>query len=133
MGQAGGRDAVTPEFVGINLMHAGIPDNAGNQPSDEPIIPGGAAAYFTTLPARQMVAAMRAAGVAAKPSYSAGTYVCNALLYALLARYDGAPVRVGFVHVPYAVGQDSPCMEIGDMVAALAAGIEVIFSTEVSS
>ncbi|MBQ8396832.1 MAG: pyroglutamyl-peptidase I [Clostridia bacterium] len=126
IGQAGGRDAVTPEFVGINLMHAGMPDNAGNQPADEPIAAEGSAAYFATVPARQMIEVIRAAGVAAKPSYSAGTYVCNDVLYSLLARYSGTDTRVGFIHVPFAPEQAKagvPSMALGDMVTALTAAI----------
>lgn len=126
IGQAGGRDAVTPEFVGINLMHAGIPDNGGNQPQDEPIIAGGTAAYFATVPARRMVEAIKAAGVAAKPSYSAGSYVCNEVLYSLLAHYAGTDTRVGFIHVPFAPEQaktGTASMPLGDMVAALTVAI----------
>lgn len=126
VGQAGGRDAVPPEFVGINLRHAGIPDNAGSQPQDEPVLPEGDAAYFSTLPARRMVEAIRAAGVAVKPSYSAGTYVCNEVLYTLLAHYAGSETRVGFIHVPFAPEQAKagvPSMPLADMVAALTAAI----------
>lgn len=129
IGQAGGRDAVTPEFVGINLMHAGIPDNGGNQPQDTPIIPGGDAAYFSTIPARRMVEAIRTIGIAAKPSYSAGTYVCNAVLYTVLAHCAGSAVRAGFIHVPYAPEQAKagvPSMPLDDMVKALTAAIAAL-------
>ncbi len=129
VGQAGGRDAVTPEFVGINLRHAGIPDNGGSRPQDEPILPGGDAAYFTTLPARRMVEAIRAAGVAVKSSYSAGAYVCNDVLYTLLAHYAGSGTRVGFIHVPFAPEQAKagvPSMPLTDMIAALTAAIEAL-------
>lgn len=129
IGQAGGRDAVTPEFVGINLMHARIPDNGGNQPLDEPIIAGGSAAYFTTVPARRMVEAIAGVGVAVKPSYSAGTYVCNDVLYSLSAHYAGTDTRVGFIHVPFAPEQAKagvPSMPLADMVRALTAAIEVL-------
>lgn len=122
VGQAGGRDAVTPEVVGINLRDARIPDNAGNQPADEPVDPDGPAAYFTTLPARAMAEAVRAAGLPCRLSYSAGTFVCNDLLYALLRRYDGTDVRVGFVHVPFLPEQakeKAPAMSLSDMVRAL--------------
>lgn len=101
VGQAGGKNAVTPELVGINLMHAAIPDNGGNQPLDEPILPGGSAAYFSTLPVRRMAAAIVEAGIPAKLSYSAGTYVCNNVPYSLLAHYSGSHTRVGFIHVPF--------------------------------
>ena len=124
VGQAGGRDAITPEFVGINLRHAAIPDNAGNQPKDEPIIPGGDCAYFSTLPVRRMAEAVSAAGIRAKVSYSAGTYVCNDLLYTLLSHFRESAVRVGFVHIPYSAAQNkAPAMEPGHMIRGLAAAI----------
>ncbi len=84
VGQAGGRNAITPELVGINLRHATIPDHNGFQPQDEPIMVGGETAYFSTLPVRSMVEAMRAAGIPAQVSYSAGAYVCNDVLYTCL-------------------------------------------------
>lgn len=129
IGQAGGRDAVTPEFVGINLRHASIPDNNGNKPIDEPIINGGDTAYFATVPAREMVAAINALGISAKPSYSAGAYVCNDVLYTLLAHFEGTDTRVGFIHVPYESTQAKPgipSMPICDMVRALSAAIKAL-------
>lgn len=101
VGQAGGRAAITPEVVAINLREARIPDNAGNQPQNLPVVEGGPAAYFSTLPIREMAEAVRAEGIPCALSYSAGVFVCNDLLYTLLHRYDGASVRVGFIHVPY--------------------------------
>lgn len=125
IGQAGGRDAVTPELVGINLRHGSIPDNAGTQPQDEPVLSGGDCAYFSTLPVRRMVAAMTEQGVGARLSYSAGAYVCNDVLYSLLARFCGTPTRVGFIHVPYCKEQDKqPCMEMSEMARALTIAIE---------
>ncbi len=126
IGQAGGRDAVTPEFVGINLMHAAIPDNSGYKPTDEPILKGGAAAYFSTVSARKMVDAINVLGIPSKPSYSAGTYVCNELLYSTLAHFDKSRVKVGFIHVPYMTGQGkegAPTMPLADMVRAITAAI----------
>ena len=84
VGQAGGRAAITPEKVAINYMDGRIPDNAGRQPQDEPIRPDGLDAYFTTLPVRRMAERIRAAGIPAAVSYTAGTYVCNYLMYTLL-------------------------------------------------
>ena len=101
IGQAGTRSAVTPEYVGINLRHARIADNLGNQPQDEPVVPGGPTAYFATVPVRTMTAAIEAQGIPAAVSYTAGTYVCNDLLYTLLHHYAGTPVRAGFIHVPF--------------------------------
>lgn len=126
IGQAGGRDSVTPEFVGINLMHATIPDNNGVSPVDEPILKGGSAAYFSTVPARKMTDAINALGIPAKVSYSAGAYVCNELFYSLLAHFDESSVRVGFIHVPYMTGQrkdTGPAMPLEDMVRAITAAI----------
>ncbi len=125
VGQAGGRDAITPELVGINLRHASIPDNAGNKPQDEPILPQGVAAYFSTLPVRRMAEAVNAAGVPAKVSYSAGAYVCNDLLYTLLSHYQNSKTKVGFVHIPYATLQKKePSMELPQMVKGLTVAIE---------
>ncbi len=89
IGQAGGRAEICPELVGINLKNATIPDNAGNQPGDEPIAEGGDSAYFSTLPVRKIADAISAAGIPARLSYSAGAYVCNELLYSLLRHFDG--------------------------------------------
>ncbi len=125
IGQAGGRAAVTPELVGINLKNAKIPDNAGNKPVDEPIIPGGAAAYFSTLPVRKMAEAIRLSGVPSELSYSAGAYVCNELLYRLLAHFDGTKTRAGFIHVPYIPEQGKePNMSLDNIKTALTVAIE---------
>ncbi len=103
LGQAGGRTAVTPEFVGINWRRAAAPDNDGDQPAGERILPEGPDAYFSTLPVQAMADAMCAAGVPASVSYTAGTFVCNDVLYELLhllaAEFPGA--RGGFTHVPF--------------------------------
>ncbi|MEV5398639.1 pyroglutamyl-peptidase I [Streptomyces cellulosae] len=107
LGQAGGRPGVTVERVGINVDDARIPDNAGNQPIDEPVVPGGPAAYFSTLPVKACVAAMREAGVPAAVSNTAGTFVCNHIAYGLghLIATEFPHVRGGFVHVPWAPEQ----------------------------
>ena len=124
VGQAGGRDAVTPELVGINLRHSSVPDNGGYQPTDEPVVAGGADAYFSTLPVRKMAEATAAAGVPSGVSYSAGSYVCNDLLYTLLHHYRGSDTRVGFVHIPYATEQGkTPAMELDTLVKGLSAAI----------
>lgn len=127
IGQAGGRNAITPELVGINLRHAQIPDNAGNQPKDEPIIGGGNNAYFSTLPVRKIAQAITEAGVPAQVSYSAGAYVCNDVLYTLLSHFNGSKTRVGFIHIPYCKEQNKePSMDINTMVMALTVAIESI-------
>lgn len=127
IGQAGGRNAVTPELVGINLRYATIPDNAGQQPKDEPIIEGGENARFSTLPVREMASAIHASGVPSQVSYSAGAYVCNEVLYALLARFKDSETRVGFIHIPYCTEQNKqPSMALEDVVKALTVAIEAI-------
>ena len=88
VGQAGGRAAITPEKVAINLMDGRIPDNAGYQPVDVPIREDGETAYFTSLPVKAMVQKMRAAGIPAALSYTAGSFVCNCLMYTLLYLID---------------------------------------------
>jgi len=103
LGQAGGRAFITPERVAVHLMDAAILDNDNYQPEDVPIIPNGPAAYFSTLPIKAIAAAMQETGVPAQISNSAGTYVCNSLMYSVL-HYTAAhrpEVPCGFIHVPY--------------------------------
>ena len=127
VGQAGGRDAITPELVGINLRYASIPDNSGFQPKDEPIISGGEEAYFSTLSVRKIAEAINAAGVPSRVSYSAGAYVCNDLLYTLLAHYKNTDVKVCFIHIPYSTEQNKePSMDIDNIVKGLTVAIENI-------
>lgn len=129
IGQAGGRSAVTPEVVAINLQEARIADNAGNRPQNRPVIPGGPAAYFSTVPVREMVRAIGEAGIPAALSYSAGTFVCNDVLYTLLHHYDGTQVRAGFIHVPYIPEQASegvPSLPLKEIAKALEAAISVL-------
>ena len=127
IGQAGGRNAITPELVGINLRHASIPDNDGNKPCDEPINSNGDTAYFSTLPVRKIADAVRDAGIPSHVSYSAGAYVCNDVLYSLLHHFKDTDTRVGFVHIPYSAEQrKEPCMELDDIIRGLTAIIESI-------
>ena len=100
LGQAEGRSEVTPEKIGINLKNARIPDNAGQEPLNEAIAEGGPDGLFSTLPVGEMAEAMRTAGVPASVSYSAGTYVCNDLLYSLLNHFKDTGTSVGFIHLP---------------------------------
>ena len=128
IGQAGGRSGVTPEVVAINLREARLPDNAGNQPADVPVVKDAPAAYFSTVPVRAMVQAINGAGISAALSYSAGTFVCNDVLYSLLHHYHGAETKVGFVHVPFLPEQakeNVPAMPLEQMTAALTAAISV--------
>ena len=125
IGQAGGRSAVTPELVAINLRHGRIPDNNGYQPNDEEIINGGDKAYFSTLPMRKIAQAINESGIPSSLSYSAGAYVCNDLLYTLLYRFKDSQTRVGFIHIPYCTEQGkTPSMDVDDIVKALTVAIE---------
>ena len=126
VGQAGGRGAVTPEVIGINLREASIADNAGRLCKGEPIDPEGPDGLFATLPVREMVETINSNGIAARLSYSAGAYVCNDVLYSLLLHYRGSDVRVGFIHVPFIPGQGAPNMTLENIVAALTAAIETL-------
>lgn len=126
VGQAGGRAAVTPEFVAINRKDAPSPDNAGVLYDGVPVDPAGPAAYFATIPVKAITAALRESGIPAAVSYSAGTYVCNSTMYRLLhllaAEYP--KVQGGFIHVPYACEQaarhpQQPSMSLETMVRAL--------------
>ena len=137
VGQAGGRACVTIERVAINLAEARIPDNAGEQPMDEPLQAEGPAAYFTTLPIKAMVERIRGEGLAGEVSNSAGTFVCNEVMYRALHHAAGAMphVRCGFIHVPYIPRQtaekpDTPSMELEDIVRALAAAVGALAETE---
>ena len=106
VGQAGGRERLSLERVAINVDDARIPDNAGAQPIDAPIADDGPAAYFTTLPIKAMLVALRDAGIPAEVSQTAGTYVCNHVFYGLMHALREQPgVRGGFVHIPYAPTQ----------------------------
>ena len=134
LGQAGGREALTPERVAINVMDARIPDNDGLSPVDEPIAPDGPAAYFSTLPLRAMAASMQGRSVPARISDTAGTFVCNCLMYSLLrfAAENALPVRCGFLHVPYLTGQaapELPAVEFDTAVLGVTAALEAIASS----
>ncbi len=129
VGQAGGRRAVTPEVVAINLREAGIPDNAGNQPVNVPVVQDGPTAYFSTAPVREMVQAVRSEELPAALSYSAGAFVCNDVLYRLLHHFNGTSVRVGFIHVPYLPQQATngqPSMPLDQITKALSIAISVL-------
>ncbi|MGN9234712.1 pyroglutamyl-peptidase I [Atopobiaceae bacterium HCP3S3_D6] len=138
VGQAGGRAKITPEFVGINYADARIPDNDGCQPVAERVVDGGPDAYFATLPVKAMVQAMQKAGVPAEVSYTAGTYVCNDVMYSLLhtlaTRHP--EVRGGFLHVPYATEQathlpaSTPSMSVDDMARGIAVALEAALTHE---
>ncbi|MCH4296517.1 pyroglutamyl-peptidase I [Shewanella sp. 3B26] len=108
VGQASGRSELTLERIGINIDDARIADNRGQQPIDEPVIADGPAAYFATLPIKAMVRDLREAGIPAAVSNTAGTFVCNHVLYGMLHQLSQTPeCRGGFLHIPLAPEQAS--------------------------
>jgi pyroglutamyl-peptidase len=133
LGEAGGRFRVNPERIAINVDDFRIPDNAGNQPRDEPIVEGGPAAYFSTLPLRAMVDQMISAGIPAAISNTAGTYLCNRLFYSVMHAIstEGLPAIAGFMHLPYLHEQamnknpDVPSLSRESIVEAVRLAIEV--------
>ncbi len=134
LGQAAGRDGFTLERVAINLDDARIADNAGAQPIDSPVVARGAAAHFTTLPIKAMVAALHGAGHTASVSYSAGTFVCNHVFYALqhaLKRRRG--VRSGFMHLPCLPQQaprGQPSLPLPTMVEGVALALATALAVQ---
>jgi pyroglutamyl-peptidase len=130
VGQAGGRAEVGVERVAINVDDARIPDNAGRQPIDEPVVAGGPAAYFSSLPIKAIVAALHTAGIPAAVSQTAGTFVCNHLFYGLahLIATEFPDTRGGFLHIPYLPEQaarhpGAPGMPLEMVVKALQVAI----------
>ena len=119
VGEATRRTAITPELVAHNLREARIPDNDGFQPHGEQVLPGGPDELPSTLPVGAMVEAILAAGVPAEVSGSAGTYVCNDLMYLMLARCSSRGIPCGFVHVPAGGALDTPTIARG-LEAAIA-------------
>ncbi len=103
LGQAGGRTHITPELVAVNFRDASIPDNDGIYGNRKPVIPGAPDGYMTRLPVYEMTEAMNKAGIPAQVSTTAGTYVCNNVMFALLHMTKGIPA--GFIHVPYMPSQ----------------------------
>lgn len=131
-GQAGGRGALSLERIAINVNDARIADNAGAQPVDRPVVPGGPAAYFTGLPIKAMLQALLDAGVRAEVSQTAGTFVCNETFYGLmhlLAQPAWQGVRGGFVHVPWLPGQGQPSMRMDEIVRGLDIAIACALAT----
>ena len=126
-GLANGRAAVTPERIAINVEDARIPDNVDDQPSDRAI--GREAAYFTGLPIRKIVERIHEAGIPSEVSNTAGTYVCNSLMYHLMDEVEGTGRVAGFIHVPnspeLAAGTDEPFLEVEDIARALTIAIAV--------
>ncbi|HSV52558.1 MAG TPA: pyroglutamyl-peptidase I [Burkholderiaceae bacterium] len=134
IGQAGGRSALSLERVAINVNDARIADNASAQPVDTPVVPGGPAAYFTTLPIKAMRQAVQAEGIAAEVSQTAGTFVCNhvfyGLMHALATRRGFKRTRGGFIHVPLLPEQGTPCMPLEQIVRGLSVALRCALATE---
>lgn len=133
VGQADGRSALTPERIAINLDDGRIPDNAGFQPVDQPIQPNGPAAYFTQLPVKAMAQAIRQAGLPSHVSTTAGTYVCNHIMYQVqhLRATEFPQLQAGFIHIPFLPEQvvqrsGVPSLSLTDDVRGLTAAIRAI-------
>lgn len=128
-----GRSDISIERVAINVNDARIPDNLGAQPIDTAVVVGGPAAYFTTLPIKAMVKAVRQAGVAASVSQTAGTFVCNQVFYRLQHLLAGTAVRSGFIHVPalpeQVVGSGQPSMALAILVDGLQVAVRTAWLT----
>ncbi len=134
VGLAGGRDGISLERVAINVIDARIPDNAGTQPIDSPVVRNGPTAYFTTLPIKAALRALHKAGISAHVSQTAGTYVCNQIFYALMhAAKRRHGLRAGFVHVPYLPEQaernEAPGMPLQEIIHA----VEIIVRTALTT
>jgi pyroglutamyl-peptidase len=128
LGQAGGRTAITPERVALNVDDARIADNAGQQPVDRPVVKAGPVAYWSTLPIKAIVQALRKRGLPAEISQTAGTFVCNHVFYGLMHELHGQRrVRGGFIHVPFLPEQtsDQPSLPLAKMITGIQTALEV--------
>lgn len=133
IGQAGGRFAISPERVAINVDDARIPDNEGQQPIDEVIQKDGQPAYFTQLPIKAMVASIKEAGIPGVVSNTAGTFVCNHIMYQVqyMIEKEYPNCKGGFIHVPFIPEQvvekaGQPALSITDIATGLEAAIKAI-------
>ena len=131
LGQAEGRTSITPEKVAINLDDARLADNEGVLRNDVKILADGPDAYFSTLPLNEIVDAMKAQGIPAAISLSAGAFLCNHVFYVTQNKFAGTNVRSGFVHVPLMDSQAPefpglPTMPLDQMVTAVRAMLEVL-------
>lgn len=130
VGQAGGNYQIDVERVAINIADARIADNDGYQPMDEAIQTEGENAYFSSFPVRKIVEAIKAVGTPAGVSNTAGTYVCNYVLYSLLhyIQNSGKDIKGGFIHVPYLPEQvlskaNTPSMDLSRIIKSLEAAV----------
>lgn len=138
VGQAGGRPDISVERVAINVDDASILDNGGQQPVDATIASDGPAAYFSTLPIKAIVRALREKGLVAGVSQTAGTFVCNHVFYGLMHHAAGQPqaIKAGFIHVPFLPEQAAarpdapPSMALDDIIAGIKLAVEVTVSVD---
>ncbi len=133
LGLAPGRSGITPERIAINVEDFRLIDNEGNQIIDQPVVDGGPAAYFSTLPIKGMVEAMRQAGIPASVSNSAGTFVCNQLFYGIMHALCANPIPAGFIHIPLRPEQALDSKEPFMTLEQLIKGISVCAETALSS
>ena len=137
IGQAGGRSEITVERVGINIDDCRIPDNEGNQPIDEPVVKGGPAAYFVTVPIKAIVGNIKAHKIPASISNTAGTFICNHVCYgvahlAAQRTVAGKPMKSGFIHIPFlpeqVIGKPAltPSMSLETIVSGITHALEAI-------
>ena len=137
IGQAGGRSEITVERVGINIDDCRIPDNEGNQPIDEPVVKGGPAAYFVTVPIKAIVENIKAHNIPASISNTAGTFICNHVCYgvahlAAARTAAGTPMKSGFIHIPFlpeqVIGKPAliPSMSLETIISGITHALEAI-------
>ena len=134
LGQASRRSVIAIERVAVNLLDFRIPDNGGNQISDQPVVPGGPAAYFTTLPVRSILERLTSQGIPAQLSLSAGAYLCNQVIYTLLYRLQSQDLNIpaGFIHLPDLPEQAArksapgPSMSLETMIRGVRLALQVI-------
>ena len=134
VGQAGGRAAITPERIAINVDDYRIPDNEGNQVTDQPVVVDGPDAYFSTLPIKAMTKAIQDKGIPAQVSSTAGTYVCNHLFYGIQHYLRDSNIGHGFVHIPLmseqSIDGSKPSLPLSLIVEGLAAAAQAIVMHE---
>lgn len=132
IGQAGGRQGITMERVAINIDDAPLPDNEGAQPIDEKIREDGASAYFASLPIKRIVQAVQEIGIPAQISNTAGTYVCNHVMYEVLYYLEkkGLSSKAGFMHIPFLPEQVVTKPQFASMaIETIVKAIEVTLAT----
>lgn len=142
VGQAGGRSAISFERIGVNMDDARIPDNDGNQPLEQQIVGDGPSAYWSTLPVRHLVTGLQELGIPAEESLSAGTYVCNHVLYGLMhllaePQHRQRGTKGGFIHIPYLPSQavrhkNAPCLSIDEVRRGLQWVVETLAGMRLS-